>query len=120
MINQVFWAQVHKPVKGDWCQVVSEDLNDIGLSELTFDSIKEMSKEELKDLVNDQINISAWNELLIEKDKLSKMTSITYDKLEIQSYLTHPTLSTRLKLLMFWWRMKMKMKMSPLSRIRRH
>ena len=107
LINRVFWAQVRKPAKGDWCQVVREDLNDIGLTELSFDCIKEMNKAELKNLVNDHISSSAFDELQSEKVKLSKMTSLTYDKLEIQPYLTDPTLSTREKLLMFRWRMRM-------------
>ena len=82
-------------------------MNGVGLTELSFDSIKEMNNVELKNLVNDHISSSAFDELQSEKVKLSKMNSLTYDKLEIQPYLTDPTLSTREKLLMFRWRMRM-------------
>ena len=34
LISQAFWAQVNQPVKGDWCIVVREDLDAIGLGYL--------------------------------------------------------------------------------------
>ena len=107
LISRVFWAQVHKPAKGDWCKVVREDLDDVGLTELSFEQIKEMSKEKLKDLVNDHIRSSAFNQLQEDKMKLSKIASKTYDKLDIQPYLTDATVPVRLMILTFRWRMRM-------------
>ena len=39
MISKVLFAQLNKPAKGDWCLVTNEDLEDLGLGELTFDDI---------------------------------------------------------------------------------
>ena len=33
LINRVFWAQVQNTGKGDWCQVVREDLDMLGLKD---------------------------------------------------------------------------------------
>ena len=36
LIAKVFWAQVNQTAKGDWCQVVREDLDILGLSTFFF------------------------------------------------------------------------------------
>ena len=107
LIQRVFVAQVNKPGKGDWCQVVREDLNSIGLSDHSFEDIRKKSKSEMKELVNNQIRSSAFTELEVEKAAMSKLSSVSYDKLQIQSYLTDQALPTRLKILAFKWRTRM-------------
>ena len=107
LISRVFWAQVHDTGKGDWCQVVRQDLDMLGLENLSFSDIKSTSKESLKALINDRINITALEELLSEKSKLSKVSELTYTKLEMQQYLLDENLSTRQKQLLFRWRTKM-------------
>ena len=107
LISRVFWAQVGRPGKGDWCQVVREDLNDIGLSQLSFEDIPTKSTEELKKLVEDHVKSTVFTELQLEKTKLSKIASMEYKRLELQPYLTDQTLSVRLKCLTFRWRTRM-------------
>ena len=107
LISRVFWAQVYDTGKGDWCQVVRQDLDMLGLENLSFSDIKSTSKESLKALINDRINITALEELLSEKSKLSKVSELTYTKLEMQQYLLDENLSTRQKQLLFRWRTKM-------------
>ena len=51
LIHQVLTAQINKPVKGDWCIVVREDLDSLGLSYVSFDEISKMSKDQLKILL---------------------------------------------------------------------
>ena len=48
LIKKVWWAQVNNPVKGDWCLVVREDLDSIGLSHLTWENMCHMKEEALK------------------------------------------------------------------------
>jgi hypothetical protein len=107
LIKKVFLAQVHDTGKGDWCVVVREDLDALGLEHLTFDEISKKSKESLRTLVNDKITKLAFLELEQEKQKLSKVAGIQYTKLEMQAYLSDDQLSTRLKQLAFRWRTRM-------------
>ena len=107
LINRVFWAQVHDTTKGDWCDVVREDLDMLGLSNVSFEDIGNMSKEVLKDLITERTNIVVLENLLSEKNSLSKMAQLSYDKLEIQPYLTDPKLPIRLKQQAFRWRTRM-------------
>ena len=107
LISRVFWAQVEKPAKGDWCTVVREDLDSLGMNLTGFKEIAEMSQEKLKLLLEEQSNTAALKYLDLEKQKLSKIASFTYPKLEIQSYLLDPHLSTKMKQLVFKWKTRM-------------
>ena len=84
LIHRVLTAQISKPVKGDWCIVVREDLDSLGLSNLSFDDISGMSKDNLKLLLNDAIAKCSFEELNSGKLNLSKIAGIVYNKLEIQ------------------------------------
>ena len=97
LISRVFWAQVQDVEKGDWCQVEREELDMLGLDNLSLNDIKNTSKESLKILVNNRINITALEELQNEKSTLRKMSSLRYEKLEMQPYLADDKLPTRLK-----------------------
>ena len=107
LISKVFWAQVAKPGKGDWCQVVREDLDLLGMSRLTFEDIAGKSKNSLKDLVDEHVRSTAFRDLDAEKLKLKKVATSRYDKLQIQPYLTDPKLPIRLKQLVFMWKTRM-------------
>ena len=107
LIKRVFLAQLHDTGKGDWCSVVREDLNTLGLEHLTFEEISEKSKESMRTLINDQVKLKAFLELEQEKLKLNKIAELSYTKLEMQSYFSDNQLPTRLKQLAFRWRTKM-------------
>ena len=107
LIAKVFWAQVNQTAKGDWCQVVREDLDTLGLSTLSFDEIAEMEKESLKKLVHERMASTALEDLEREKEGLSKMSRLKYDKLELQPYLCSPDLTLKQKRLTFRWRTRM-------------
>ena len=51
LIKRAFWAQVHKPVKEDWCLVVKEDLLAMGLGYLSYEDIEAIKTESLKTFV---------------------------------------------------------------------
>ena len=101
-------AQVNQPVKGDWCIVVKEDLNDIGLSHLTFESISSLSEESLRALVKAKLRETALRHLLSEKERSSKLKSLKYTSLSIQPYLTTESkLNVNEKRMLFRWRSHM-------------
>ena len=107
LIKRVFLAQLHDTGKGDWCSVVREDLNTLGLEHLTFEEISEKSKESMRTLINDQVKLKAFLDLEQEKLKLNKIAELSYTKLEMQSYFSDKQIPTRLKQLAFRWRTKM-------------
>ena len=106
LLQRVLMAQINKPAKGDWCNVVREDMDSLGLN-ISYEEVGAMGKDQLKSLLNDQVAKYAFNDLNSEKVKYSKMTSNSYDRLEIQPYLTDPQLPIRLKQLTFKWRTRM-------------
>jgi hypothetical protein len=107
LISQVFWAQVAKPAKGDWSTVVAEDLNSLGLPDLSLKEIEEMSKEKLKAMVKGKVRETAYSHLSRAKESLKKLANITYENLSTQSYLLEPKMSNRHKRLLFQWRTRM-------------
>ena len=108
LITRTFWAQVSKPAKGDWCIVVREDLESIGLSHLTYENIKNMKEETLKNLTKIKIEEIAFKELLVEKEKNSKLKTLKYTCLTLQPYLsTESNLDKEEKRALFRWRSHM-------------
>ncbi len=72
LIKRAFLAQVDKPARGDWCIVVREDLDSLGLSQLTHDNIKNMKETTLKDVLKDKIREIAFKELASRKKKTAR------------------------------------------------
>ena len=107
LIKKVFMAQVQNTTKGDWCEVVREDLDSIGLSTLSFDDIGMKSKENLKGIVNTAIERTAFEILEEEKLSLTKVAGLSYSKLEMQDYLRESSSTIRLKRLAYKWRTRM-------------
>ena len=107
MISKVFWAQCKKPVKGDWCLVVLEDLDSLGLGHLTLTDIGNRSKSQMKKLVKEATKTTALKYLLTKKETLSKMKPLQYSDLRLQPYLTCNSINLRLKRLLFKLRTRM-------------
>ena len=108
LIARAFWAQVAQPVKGDWCIVVREDLESIGLGHLSYEEIKKMGQESLRSVLKGQVRDAAFQELLSDKEKCSKLKSLKYTRLELQTYLTNENkLTTIEKQVLFRWRSHM-------------
>ena len=85
LIYQFFQAQENDSYRGDWSRMVREDLENLEI-DLTTDQIKCASKEELKRFLNKQIEEQAFKYLINQKNKYSKMSSLKYDKLELQNF----------------------------------
>ena len=107
LIKRVFWAQVEKPVKGDWYLVVREDLDLLGLNLTSLTEVANMSKEQLKTLLNEQIAATSLKYLNAEKQTLSKVAHFLYPRVEMQAYLVNPNMSLKQKQLAFKWRTRM-------------
>ena len=108
LINRVFWAQVETPAPGDWCQVVTEDLKDLGMTHLNFISISQMKSAALKSLLEKQVERTAHKYLEEEKEKSSKLRSWSFPELKLQPYLSNIcSMPTKTKQLFFKWRTRM-------------
>ena len=107
LISRALWAQVNQPVKGDWCTVVSEDMETIGLS-LSYQDIKNTNEDTLKTLIINKIQITAFNELMSKKETNSKLKTLKYTNLDLQHYLSvSSNLNNEEKRMMFRWRSHM-------------
>ena len=105
LIKRFFWAQVQQPVKGDWCLIVREDLESIGLPELSFEKIERMGKEALRTLLKNKVRETALSDLIAEKRKRSKLSGLDYSTLECQPYLLpQSNLTNKMKRALFRWR----------------
>ena len=108
LISRAFWAQVNKPLKNDWCNVVNEDLQSIGLGHISYENIINLGQDALRELLKRKINEAAFIQLQTDKDKSSKMKSLKYCSLALQPYLNaESNLSIREKRLLFRWRSHM-------------
>ena len=86
LIRKFYEAQKCKISKGDWVQIVQENMNQINL-EMSELAISKMSKHKFKKIVKKHISSAAFGELIRIKDTHSKMQDTKYSKLEVQGYL---------------------------------
>ena len=80
-------AQKEHPLEGDFFKLIQNDFN---LINETYDEnfIKSLSKRNMKKLVKKKIRKAAFDYLISEKDKKSKIKGITYKKFKLQKFLT--------------------------------
>ena len=87
MLSNVFKAQVRKPLKGDWVEIVKKDLEEFEIYE-SFEEISKNKEETFKKKVAKACRKYTFQKLMQEKEKLSKGTNLKYNNLTMQSYLT--------------------------------
>ena len=107
MLSKVFWVQEENPLKSDWVNSVKEDLKFLNLDHYLLNDIKNMKKSKLKAIVKSSIKKKAFEYLLKEKDKKSKMKQLTYKKLEMQEYIKSNKMSFKNKKILFKLRTRM-------------
>ena len=86
MVYQVFQSTCENPVKNDFVRNCEKYLNSLDLK-LSFKEISEMSKFRFTKLVKEKISVAAFNYLIAEKNKQTKIAHIKYSGLEMQEYL---------------------------------
>ena len=89
MLHQFFITQWNKPTRGDWTELVKEDLNDFGIDE-DLVMLQQMSKGKIKKLIKAEARKYAFNELkksIEGKKGHSKLKNIRYTELKMQDYL---------------------------------
>ena len=86
LISRFYNSQVKNPYKGDWCNTVQENLEEIEIL-LSVDQIKECSKTQFKTLVDKCVEKRTLTYLNNEKEGKSKVLHIDFKKLKMQKYL---------------------------------
>ena len=91
-MSQVFKAQLHDPISGDWTESVKKDLLDFKLNHLSFETIKTMKKNKFKTLVKKACQKAAFETLSIEKEIKTKLDNCEYKDFKIHNYLRNKNL----------------------------
>ena len=89
MVNEIYSAQKASPTEGDFCKLVEADKIEINL-QIQDEEISQMNETKFKNTIKFKIKEAALKRLLEIKSNHSKLNNITYNKLEMQSYLQSP------------------------------
>ena len=106
MLSKFFLAQWNNEVKNDWTNQVRMDLEDFEIP-VDLEYIKSKSKDSFKRLVKVKSLEFSLCELNLVKEKHSKMQSLFYPRLEMQSYLKLKNMTPEDARLMFAYRVRM-------------
>ena len=100
LINRVFEVQRCEMTKGDFVELVLEDIGCLQL-DLTFEKISKMTKTNLKKMVKDGMEKSAFDYFREIQKSHSKARPIVYENFEMQEYLSSQKFSTEYRNLLF-------------------
>ena len=103
--NEIIWkvytAQKDAPTKGDWVNLVEDDMKLLSM-DISDKAIAEMSHDEFKDIVKKSIKNHALDELKSLQKGHKKVKHICFEHLvSPQDYLTSSLFSNKLKSLLF-------------------
>ena len=86
MVYKVFEATMENPLKNDFVQTCERYLKTLNLK-LSFSEIEQMGIWKFKNLVKEQVKVAAFNYLIAQQKKQTKILDIQYISLEMQEYL---------------------------------
>ena len=86
---------------------MEQDLKEFQLDHFNLDQIQNMSKYLFKKFVKQSCKMKAFEYLLKEKEKLSKLDNLKYNSLNMQTYLKSNQISTKHKKFLFRLRTRM-------------
>ena len=100
MVYNVFQATAQHSLKNDFVKTCENYMKILEVN-LSFLEIEEMSKSSLKKIVKEKTTNAAFQYLIKEKNKQSKISHINYSKLEIQEYLLEGNKNIKIAQLIF-------------------
>ena len=89
MVRKIYDVQKADPSKGDFSEIVKEDMASIGLF-MNEEDIMKTPKQRFKTIVRQKVQTQTLNYLKELKSKHSKMQNLHYDSFEIAPYLKSP------------------------------
>ena len=106
LILKFFKAQKQNPVRGDWSEQITSDIEEINL-QLTLEEIKGLPQESFRSKLKRAIDTAAFKWLMEEKKSKSKLKKLNFENLKMQNYLGSNELETLEKKLLFQIRTRM-------------
>ena len=89
LISRVYNAQKINTVKGDFCELVRNDIELLG-GTFTEEYIAQTGRNSLKTEIKSRLREAAFEYLYEKQQKHSKVSNIQYNKLETQAYIKCP------------------------------
>ena len=89
LIKRVYNAQKTNTVKGDFCELVRNDIELLG-GTFTEEYIAQTGRDTLKTEIKSKLGEAAFEYLYEKQQKHSKVSNIHYNKLETQTYIKCP------------------------------
>ena len=86
MVYKVFEATRENPLKKEFVQTCERYLKTLNLK-LTFSEIEQMGNWKFKNLLKEQVKLAAFNYLIAQQKKQTKLLDIRYKSFEMQEYL---------------------------------
>ena len=83
---QVFIEICDNPIKNDFVKISRKYLSTLNIN-LSFEQIAQMSKNKFEKIVKQKTMEAAFNYLIVEKNKQTKICNIEYRQLNMQEYL---------------------------------
>ena len=106
MLHRFFLAQWEKPGNNDWVLTVKQDIIDLDMG-LKLADIKLCSRNKFKGIVRESCCTVAFNFLIEKKKCHSKLSRLSYNKLNMQSYLKDGVMGSHDSRLLFLFRTRM-------------
>ena len=101
-----FMVQYSRGSSSDWVTNVLKDFDDLKIDS-SFTSLKQISSSRFKKEINEKIRNYAFQSLMERKEKKSKLSKLSYEKLELQKYLFDEKTTVAEKITAFKWRTRM-------------
>ena len=102
LVKRVFTAMKIDPLKGDWINLIIEDLKYLDMTVDNEEEIKNLSKNEFRRLVKNKIKNVAFKDLEEIKDSHEKVKHIAHEGIKNpQDYLVSKKLTNKEKALLF-------------------
>ena len=92
LLSKFLMAQIEETLKGDWWEMLLNDISELRLN-YSLHEIRMMSKTKFKTLVKEAASTKAFEWLVEEKLKMTKVKHINHNSLEIQKYLSSGNLN---------------------------
>ena len=97
---QVFKAICDNPIKNDFVKISRKYLSTLNIN-LSFEQIAQMSKNKFKKIVKQKTMEAAFNYLIVEKNKQTKICNIENRQLNMQEYLLEGNKNIQISKLIF-------------------
>ena len=87
MVNKFFKSQLKNKTKKDWVNSVLDDLESLGLADLSWEHIRSMKKGIFMNMVKEKIELKAFENLQKKKKSHSKAKQLNHNAIKMQKYL---------------------------------